>query len=91
MPTNAEDIIKDTICGAAAELDAGDAVLTQDFISDVRTNCFGIAYIDITAYQNTDPNASPTDEEYTERFIYPSQRQKAIITKDRIEVVINGT
>lgn len=91
MPTNAEDIIKDTICGVAADLDAGDAVLTQDFITDVRNNCFGIAYIDITAYQNTDQSAAPTDEEYTERFIYPSQRQKAIITKDRIEVVINGT
>jgi len=91
MPTNADEIIKDTICGAAAELDAGDAVLTQDFITDVRTNCFGIAYIDITAYQSTDSNATPADEDYTARYIYPSKRQKAIITKDRIEVVINGT
>lgn len=90
MPANAEDVIKDAICGSAAQLDSGDAVLTQDFVVDVRNSCFGIAYVDIAAYQSTDLEAAPSADEYTERFIYPSRRQKAIITRDRIEVVING-
>lgn len=89
MPSNAEDIIKTIISDSAEGMKAGSPVLTQDYIVGVRNECPGISYIDITAYHNTSSESEPSDDDYTERCIYPTQRQKAIISKERIEVVIN--
>ena len=90
MPPNYADLIKDAIVMSAMELNAGDAVITQDFFGEIKAKCTGIAYMDISAYHNADSDAAPADAEYTEKFVEVTSRQKPVITADRIEVVLDG-
>ncbi len=88
LPPNYADLIKEAIVLKAMELNAGDPVLTQDFFTDIKAKCSGLAYIDISAFDTTDSEATPT--EYPKKNVYVSSRQKATITVERIEVVLDG-
>ena len=89
MPPNYIDLIKEAVTLKAMDLNAGDAVLTQDFFESIKAKCSGIAYIDISAH-STIENLEEAPTEYTEKNVYVTSRQKAVITADRIEVVLDG-
>lgn len=89
MPPNYEELVKEAIVDSSDAIKAGDSIITQDYFSSIKERCSGIGYMDISAFSSTNPNAAPT--EYPEKNVYVTTRQKAVITSDRIEVVLNGS
>lgn len=91
MPPNYEDLIKTAILTYADTMGAGDNVITQDFFGDIKQKCSGIAYIDINAYGTTNSGYTPQKEDYKDKNVYVTSRQKAVLADSRIEVVLNGS
>lgn len=88
MPPNYADLIKQAIVEKSTDQKAGSAVLTQDFYEGIKAKCSGIAYIDISAFSTTKSDSVPTEGDYTERNVFVTSRQKAVIDTDRIEVTL---
>ena len=89
LPPNYAELIKIAILECMSELSSGDAVITQDYISHIKTLCTGLAYIDITIGSTTSSTATPTS--YTERNLFVTSKQKALSSSDRIEVTLSGS
>ena len=91
FPPNYEELIKTAILKCMSDLRAGDAVITQDYISKIKEECTGLAYVDITVYGTNDAAYTPTGAQYTERNLFITSRQKTFSTEERIEVVLSGS
>lgn len=89
VPPNYKDLVKTAILECMNELTEGDAVITQDYISHIKSLCAGLAYIDITIGSTTSNSATPTS--YKERNLFVTSKQKAVSSFDRIEVIDSGT
>lgn len=88
MPPNYVELIKESILVQMDEIQAGDKVVPQKFISQIYASVTGIDYIDILAFSTEDAAASPSS--YTERIVEISSRQRAVTDETRIEVTISG-
>ena len=88
LPPNYVELIKESIVGQMDEVQAGDKVTPQKFISQIYESVTGIDYIDILAFSTDDAAASP--DVYTERIVEISSRQRAVTDEARIEVTISG-
>lgn len=89
LPPNYVDLIKTAILECMSELSSGDAVITQDYISHIKTLCTGLAYVDITIGSTTNAEGNPTS--YAERNLFVTSKQKAMSSTDRIEVTLSGS
>lgn len=91
MPPNYEELIKTAILTDALALSAGDNVITQDFFGGIKELCSGLAYIDITTYGTTNSGYTPKKEDYKDKNVFITSRQKAVLADSRIEVTIDGS
>lgn len=86
LPTNYADLIRDVIVEAVEGLACGDDVIPQNlFLPGIYSSVYGIDYVEITM----GTGASKPDE-YTERNIYATVRERAVTDESMIEVVIDG-
>lgn len=83
-PTNYADLIKEQILGKVAELKAGESVIPQKFLLFLS----GIDYMDIWLFATAEDGEMP--EEFNQRSIIISPRERAVTDESRIEVVIDG-
>lgn len=100
LPANYIDTIRNVVLENIGDLDAGDDVVPQEFMTELYKACTGISYIDIalsSQVETDDEDDSEEEEEveeetrtYDERYVEISDRQKAYITSDMIEVTLNG-
>ena len=90
LPTNYVEIVKNVIIDDTSGITAGEEILGQSFISDINTNCAGIAYVDIYVYANTDSTHVITDADFTEHNLFPTSRQLATIDASRIIVEVTS-
>ena len=88
VPINYVDLIKTAIIEQMKNIEAGQKVVPQKFISRIYAEVPGIDYISILAYSTPDANQHPND--YTEKIVVISARQRAVTDETRIEVVIDG-
>lgn len=88
LPPNYVELIKESIVAQMDEIEAGQKVVPQRFISQIYQSVTGIDYIDILAFSTEDAGQSPG--EYTERIVTISSRQRAVTDEARIEVTLNG-
>lgn len=83
--TNYADLVKEQIMRHMEGLKAGDSVTPQKF----QMNVSGIDFMDIWLYSTKDEGTSPrTKEEYKERVVLTTPRERAITDETRIEVVL---
>lgn len=86
LPTNYADLIREVIVEDVEALACGDDVIPQNiFLPDIYSNVYGIDYVEITM-----GTGSSKPDEYTERNVYATVRERAVTSEDMIEVVING-
>lgn len=88
VPSNYVELLKDAILENIGNLDAGQDVVPQEFMSELYKSCTGISYIDIAIASTDDSTVIP--EEYPHRSIEITARQRAYTTAAMIEVNING-
>lgn len=88
LPTNYAELINQTIIDCMAALGTGVNVVPQQFTEPLYSNVAGIDYFDIKIFATRDEQETPT--EYPKRSVNISQREIAVTTEDRIEVIING-
>lgn len=88
LPPNYADLIKESIVSQMEEVEAGSKVVTQKFLAQIYDTVSGIDYIDITAFSTSDASESP--DEYTERIVTISARERAVTDETRIEVTLDG-
>lgn len=86
LPPNYVELLKEAIMSNIGELDAGQDVVPQAFLSDLYKACAGISYIDISIATTSGTEGKP--DEYPDRSIIIEPRQRAYITEDMIEVNI---
>ena len=86
-PANYADLIKDEILSQVDTIDAGVDVIPQQFMSEIYRACDGVSYIDISLFSTADSSAVPN--EYSERSVNITSRQKSKTTDSMIEVVLN--
>ena len=87
LPTNYSELLKNAVLANTASLNAGEDVVPQEFMSDLYRACDGISYIDIRIF-STD-NKSVVPDEYSERSVDITARQRAYTNEAMIEVVID--
>lgn len=86
LPSNYADLIKDVILDRMDTLDTGSDVVPQKlFLGTLYSTVTGIDYADITMETGDSKPAV-----MTKRSITVTPRERAILSKDRIEVVISG-
>ena len=90
LPSNYASLLTDVLLEKMDGLDAGDEVIPQTFMSDLYSVCPGIAYIDIALASTTDPEEIPDAEDYTERIVTITARQRAVTNDTMIGVTISG-
>lgn len=89
MPPNYAELTRNSILSDVKNLKAGESIFTQRFYAGIYTNVSGVGYVKIQAFATTDAEETPTA--YDLENVDITSRQKAVIDKDRIEVVLNGT
>lgn len=89
LPANYVDVLREVVLQNTADLDAGKDVVPQKWASDLYRACPGISYIDILLHATTEPSESPP-EEYEDRSVAITARQRAHTTESMIEVEIDG-
>lgn len=87
-PTNYDELIEKVISEWVETLAAGDDVTPQTIIHRLFETISGVDYFDIYLYSTDDENASPGQNDYTERRIAITQRQRAVCDSGRIEVTL---
>lgn len=90
LPTNYANLTIDSILSKAAELKAGDALLSQTFNDGIYDTVGGVTYIDIKCATTGDKDYIPTESEYAKVNVSVTSRQKIVVTDTRIEVVYSG-
>ena len=88
VPTNYVELLREAILENMDELDAGDDVIPQSFMTALYDACAGITYIDLALFVTDSSAESPGD--YTLRSVEITARQRAVTTEDMIEVEIDG-
>ncbi len=91
-PTNYVELIKETLLNCMDGVEAGESVVPQKFTEELYNTVPGIDYFDIRLFSSTDPNATPpaTPQEYDERSVDITPRQRAYTAANMIGVFING-
>lgn len=89
-PTNLSDLVNEILAEWVESLSAGNDVAPQTVIHKLFATIPGVDYFDIFLYGTTDENTTPTAQQYTERRIPISQRQRAVAGTGRIEVTVIG-
>ncbi|MCD7826357.1 MAG: hypothetical protein LUH14_10420 [Clostridiaceae bacterium] len=90
LPTNFANLTIDSIVEDAAQLQAGDNLLSQTFNEGIYTTVGGVTYVDIKCASTTSKDYIPTDDEYTKVNVTVTSRQKIVVSDTRIEVVYSG-
>ena len=88
VPANYVDLLKTAVLNNIGDLDAGEDVVPQEFMSDLYKACPGISYIDIQIASTAANAEAPT--EYPLRSVEITARQRALTTESMIEVSIDG-
>lgn len=83
-PINYAELIKEQILERVGKLESGESVIPQKFNLQVS----GIDYIDVWMFSTTEDGEMP--EEYTQRSVSVSPRERAVTDENRIEVVIDA-
>ena len=90
LPTNWIDILKNAILKEMGSLKVGGDVVPQRFVSSLYKVCSGISYVDILLLTTTEKIQKPEKNDFIAegvRSITITDRQRAVTTKDMIEVV----
>ena len=87
MTSNYADLIREIILNRLSGMEPGATVAPQkNFYDAIYSSVSGIEYVDIYMFSSEDASAEP--ESYPLRSIRISDRQKAVSSTDRIQVVI---
>lgn len=90
LPTNYANLTIDSVVSDAADLHAGDNMLSQVFNDGIYATVGGVTYVNIQCATTTNPNYVPASTEYNKVNVSVSSRQKVVVTDTRIEVVYSG-
>ena len=86
MPPNFAELVRDSIVRDSQSLKAGESILTQVYYSGIYTNVSGVGRVLIEAYATTNSEEG-APAIYDLENVDITSRQKASISRDRIEVV----
>lgn len=87
LPTNYVELIKETIIDNMDEVSCGENVIPQKFVKDIYAKVTGLEFIEILAFSSEQSTDIP--DEYTQRNVKITPRQRAITEKTKIEVTLN--
>ena len=88
LPPNYADLLRGAVLSNMENLEAGEDVIPQQFVSSLHNVCSGISYIDISMFATQDSSVTPTS--YPDRSEAISVRQRAFTSESMIEVEIDG-
>lgn len=88
VPANYVDLLKQAVLDNIGDLNAGEDVIPQEFMSELYKSCPGISYIDIKIASSTEKSNKP--DTYDLRSVEITARQRATTTESMIEVSIDG-
>lgn len=86
LPTNYAQLTIQSLLEDKAQLLAGTNLLTQLLTDGIYSRVAGLTYIEIYTAHSTDGSYVPKDEDYQQRNIIVTSRQKVMIDETRIEV-----
>lgn len=90
IASNYEKLSKSSIMDFVDGLVAGTDLLTQKLIEGIYSEVAGVNYVDLFEAHSTDSAFTPTDDDYVEGNISATNRQKVLLSADRIEVVFSA-
>lgn len=85
-PSNYAEMVKEQILENMEKLQAGESATPQKFMLNVS----GIDFMDIWLFHSTEEGKRPEEEEYTERVVSTSPRERAVTDENRIEVELDA-
>lgn len=90
LPTNYAQLTIQSLLEDGAQLVAGTSLLTQLLTDGIYSTVAGITYIDIYTAYSTDSTYVPKDDDYQQKNIIVTSRQKVLIDETRIEVTFSA-
>lgn len=89
MAPNFIRLAQESILEDGKNLQVGDTVYLQTFLSGIYSRVVSVSMVDIRAFAADTEKYVPTQEEYTPGNVAVNHRQKALLDASRIEVVLN--
>ena len=86
MPANYASLVTDSIVEDTEFMVAGSNLLTQLLNEGIYSSVAGITYVDIYIATTTDSTYVPSDDEYEQKNIMVTTRQKVLVDASRVEV-----
>ena len=90
LPTNYDQLTKESLLEDGAQLVAGTSLLTQLLTEGIYNVIPGITYVDILSAYSTNDKEVPDEEDYQEKNIIVTSRQKVLMDETRIEVTFSA-
>ena len=90
LPTNYAQLTTQSLLEDKAQFVAGTSLLTQLLTDGIYSLVAGLTYVDIYTAYSTDSTYVPKDEDYQQKNIIVTSRQKVLIDETRIEVTFSA-
>lgn len=86
---NYKEIVKKSIISNVASIAVGSTLYIQMLEGDIYRTVAGITYVDIYTASSEEKSFTPNTDDYKQRNIITSMRQKIVFDKSRIEVILD--
>ena len=86
IPSDYAQLTTDSIMADAGDLHPGTSLITQTLFGGIYEKVSGVTDVKILTAYTDSPSVVPEESAYTESNVIVTQRQKAIVSADRIEV-----
>lgn len=91
LPVNYRNLVTASIGAFGDRMRAGDPLLIQLLNEGIYDDVSGVTYIDILTAYSEEPGYTAVPEDYQERNVPVTMRQKVLIDRSRIEVVFHDS
>lgn len=89
VPANYSELVAEAIVDSVESLTNGDDVIPQQFLDKIYSQVPGIRYVEISVYHTKNPGEAKPNE-YPDKSVEVSQRERAATSEARVEVSINA-
>lgn len=91
IPVNYATLTKDSIVEDTEFMVAGSSLYSQLLLEGIYNVVSGVTHVDIYVATSTDKTFVPTEDDYEQKNIIVTTRQKVLVDASRIEVSLNDT
>ena len=88
LPSNYEDVVKESVLNFVSNLSAGDDLLIQKVDNEIYNAMAGVTFVDISVAYSTESDYTPQASDYEVSNVVATLRQAVVTSESMIEVTV---